>query len=188
MAQFDYIAVIVSVIIGLGLTRILQGVEALLKARGRVRLYGPHALFTLVIFLGHLQFWWLFWSSRDVKAWSFFPFLFLLAQPVVLYLLAGLSVPETRAEGAVDLRRFYYGNRVAFFACLALLMALISLRDLAFGHGAWPSPGIAIQLGVFAIGVTGIVSARPGLHWALAFVATAAMLAGLITFGLALED
>jgi hypothetical protein len=55
-----------------------SGCGGLLEARARVRLYWVHLVFTGIILVGHLQFWWLFWSSRQVQAWSFFPFLFLL--------------------------------------------------------------------------------------------------------------
>src|SRR5215211_8231764 len=86
LTLFEYLAVIVSVVIGLGLTRILEGMGRLLEARARVQLCWVHLLFTGIVFLGHLLFWWLFWSSREVQAWSFFPFLFLLLQPIILYL------------------------------------------------------------------------------------------------------
>jgi hypothetical protein len=39
LTLFEYLAVIVSVVIGLGLTRILEGVGRLLEARAQVRLY-----------------------------------------------------------------------------------------------------------------------------------------------------
>jgi hypothetical protein len=94
LTLFEYLAVIVSVVIGLGLTRILEGVGRVLEARARVQLYWVHLVFTGIVFLGHLLLWWLFWSSREVQAWSFFPFLFLLLQPIILYLLAGLCFPD----------------------------------------------------------------------------------------------
>src|SRR5829696_1643081 len=96
---FEYLAVIVSVIVGLGLTRILQGMARMLEARARVRVYWVHLVFTGIVFLGHLLFWWLFWSSRQVEAWSFFPFLFLLLQPIILYLLLVYASPTSPTEG-----------------------------------------------------------------------------------------
>jgi hypothetical protein len=57
LSLFEYLAVIVSVIIGLGLTRILEGVGGLLQARAQVQLYWVHLVFTAIVFLGHLLFW-----------------------------------------------------------------------------------------------------------------------------------
>src|SRR5215211_5228446 len=119
---FEILAVIVSVIVGLGLTRILQGVARMLEARARVRAYWVHLVFTGIVFLGHLLFWWLFWSSRRVEAWSFFPFLFLLLQPIILYLLAGLCFPDFFGTGPINFRTFYYRNHRWFFGLFALLM------------------------------------------------------------------
>ncbi len=95
----------------------------MLEARARV-----HLVFTGIILVGHLQFWWLFWSSRQVEAWSFFPFLFLLLQPIILYLISTLCFPDFSGTGKVDLKEFYYRNHRWFFGLLALLMLLIILR------------------------------------------------------------
>jgi hypothetical protein len=186
MSAFEYIAVIVSVIIGLGLTRILQGVGGLLEARSRVRVYWVHLVFTGIILVGHLQFWWLFWSSRQLEAWSFFPFLFLLLQPIILYLLAGLCFPEFSDTGSIDFRDFYYHNHRWFFGLLALLMVLISLRDILFRSVPWISQGNAVKAGVLLIAVIGVISRRPWVHANLAFLGATTMLIALFTFGLEL--
>jgi hypothetical protein len=184
MSLFEYIAVIVAVIIGLGVTWILQGVGGLLEARARVRLYWVHLVFTGIILLGHLQFWWLFWSSRQVQAWCFFPFLFLLLQPIILYLISSLCFPDISATGKIDLKDFYYGNHRWFFGLLALLMLLIILRDILFRTVPWISQGNAVTVGVLPIGVVGALSRKPWIHAILALLAATAMLIALFTFGL----
>jgi hypothetical protein len=185
LSLFEYLAVIVSVIIGLGLTRILQGVGGLLEARAQVQLYWVHLVFTGIVFLGHLLFWWLFWSSREVEAWSFFPFLFLLLQPIILYLLAGLCFPDFSDTGSIDFREFYYRNHRWFFGLFALLMVLISLRDILFRSVPWISQGNAVKAGVLVIALVGFISSRPWIHAILALLGALAMVAAFFTFGLA---
>jgi hypothetical protein len=185
LSLFEYLAVIVSVIIGLGLTRILEGVGRQLEARDRVRVYWAHLVFTAIVFLGHLLFWWLFWSSRDVEAWSFFPFLFLLLQPIILYLLAGLCFPDFSDTEPIDFRAFYYRNHRWFFGLFALLMVLISLRDILFRSVPWISQGNAVKAGVLVTAVVGAISSRPWVHAILALLGAIAMLAAFFTFGLA---
>jgi len=182
---FEYLAVIVSVIVGLGLTRILQGVARIVEARARVRVYWVHLVFTGIVFLSHLLFWWLFWSSRQVEAWSFFPFLFLLLQPILLYLLADLCFPAFPDSGTIDFRTFYYRDHRWFFGLFALLMVLISLRDLLFRSVPWISQDNAVKVGVLLIAVMGATSRRPGIHAILAVLGATAMLVALFTFGLA---
>jgi hypothetical protein len=58
-----------------------------------------------------------------VEAWSFFPFLFLLLQPIILYLLAGLCFPDFSDRGRIDFRDFYYRNHRWFFGLFALFSA-----------------------------------------------------------------
>lgn len=182
---FEYLAVIVSVIVGLGLTRILQGVARMLEARARVRVYWVHLVFTGIVFLGHLLFWWLFWSSRQVEAWSFFPFLFLLLQPIILYLLADLCFPDFPDAGTIYFRNFYYRDHRWFFGLFALLMVLIGLRDILFRSVPWISQDNAVKVGVLLIAVVGATSRRPAIHAILAVLGAAAMLIALFTFGLA---
>ena len=168
---FEILAVIVSVIVGLGLTRILQGVARMLEARARVRAYWVHLVFTGIVFLGHLLFWWLFWSSRQVEAWSFFPFLFLLLQPILLYLLADLCFPDFPDAGTIDFRNSYYRDHRWFFGLFALLIELIGLRDILFRSVPWISQDNAVKVGVLLIAVVGATSRRPAfmrssLSWA----------------------
>jgi hypothetical protein len=186
MSLFEYVAVIVAVIIGLGVTQILQGVGGLLEARTRVRLYWVHLVFTGIILVGHLQFWWLFWSSRQVEAWSFFPFLFLLIQPVILYLISTLCFPDFSGTGKIDLKEFYYRNHRWFFGLLALLMLLIILRDVLFRSVPLISQGNAVTGCVLLIGLAGAISRKPWIHAILAVLAATAMLIALFTFGLKL--
>src|SRR5919202_3642700 len=179
MSPFDYIAVIVSVIVGLGVRQNLQGVGGLLEARTRVRLYWVHLVFTGIVLLGHLQFWWLFWSSRQVDAWSFFPFLFLLLQPIILYLLSSLCFPDFSTTEKIDLKTFYYRNHRWFFGLLALLMLLIILRDILVRSVPWISQGNAVTAGVLLIAVVGATSRKPWIHAILAPLGATAMLIAL---------
>jgi hypothetical protein len=122
-----------------------------------------------------------------VEAWSFFPFLFLLLQPIILYLLAGLCFPDFSETGSIDFRGFYYRNHRWFFGLLALLMVLISLRDILFRSVPWISQGNAVKAGVLFIAVVGVISRKPWIHAILALLGATAMLIALFTFGLELS-
>lgn len=149
-----------------------------------MRVYWVQIVFTAIVLLGHLQFWWLFWSSRGVETWRFFPFLFLLAQPIILYLLAGLCFPDVAAEGPIELRQFYFQQHRLFLALLGSLILLISVRDLFLHPASWSSPGMAVKGGVVVIAAIGMVSRKPLVHAILAGLAILAMTIGLFTFGL----
>ncbi len=48
-------------------------------------------------------------SLRSRAHWSFFDFVLVLSNPILLYLLAALALPE-EVDGEVDLEEHYYSH------------------------------------------------------------------------------
>ena len=106
MGLFEFLMVLVSVVIGLGLTEILTGAANLLRARDTVRFHWSHVLFQLGVFFALLQQWWESWDMENMGEISFLAVLAILAPPIILFLIANLLYPS-RAEGA-DLATSYF--------------------------------------------------------------------------------
>ena len=106
MGLLEFLMVLVSVVIGLGLTEILSGAANLLRARETVRFHWFHILFQLGVFFALLQQWWEFWDMQGMGQISYFAVLAILAPPVFLFLIANLLYPSD-PEGA-DLEEYYY--------------------------------------------------------------------------------
>ncbi len=106
MGLFEFLLVLVSVVIGLGLTEILAGCANLLRARDQVRFYWIHTLFQMGVFLALLQQWWEFWDMEEMGHISFLAVLAIMIPPIFLFLIANLLYPS-RVEG-VDLQEYYY--------------------------------------------------------------------------------
>src|SRR6266478_5009930 len=51
MNAFEYLSVLISIILALGMTRVLAGVGEMLQARSRRRLYWVHAVWVVNLFL-----------------------------------------------------------------------------------------------------------------------------------------
>ena len=69
MSQFEYVAVLVSIIVGLALTQILRGVGRMVTTRDGPRAYWVHLIWTLYFFLLIVMFWW--WEFRlGTVEWS----------------------------------------------------------------------------------------------------------------------
>ena len=51
MDPFSYLSVLISIILALGMTRVLAGVGEMLQARSRRRLYWVHAVWVVNLFL-----------------------------------------------------------------------------------------------------------------------------------------
>lgn len=106
MGLFEFLMVLVSVVIGLGLSEILTGGANLIRVRDEVRFYWIHVAFQVGVFFALLQQWWEFWEMEGLGEISFVAVLAVLAPPVFLFLIASLLYPK-HAEGA-DLEAYYF--------------------------------------------------------------------------------
>lgn len=123
MDQFEYLSVLSSIVIGLGLTGILIGIGRLLKQRGEVTLYWVHSLQIATTFLFLINSWWVLFNWSQFAELTFFHNLFLLARPVCLFLAAVLLFPNVGSE-SVSLRNHYFENHRAFYVLLSLRFPL----------------------------------------------------------------
>src|ERR1700719_2803506 len=104
MDEFGYLSVILSIILGLSVTQLLQGLSQVINARDRVRIYWPAIGWTLLLLVIDVQAWWAMFGLRSKHVWTFLQFAVLLLETIVLYLLAALSLPTQFGEAAVHLR------------------------------------------------------------------------------------
>ena len=135
MEPFSHLSVLLSIILGLAITQVLQGLGRLIQARERVRFYWPPVLWALVLLVIYVQSWWAMFGLRDHRDWTFLAFSVVVLQTILLYLLAALALPDLTPEGPIDLRASYHGHSRWFYSTAALL-AVVSLgKDLALsGH------------------------------------------------------
>lgn len=121
MGAFDYLSVLISIILALGMTRVLAGVGEMLQARMHRRVYWVHATWVVNLFLHLVIAWWIFYRWRNQQPWTFFLFVFVLILPTILYLASLLLFPrESDVDLAIDYKAYYYANHRAFFILLAL--------------------------------------------------------------------
>ena len=115
MDAFSYLSVLTSIVLALGITRLLTGLGRLLQARSRVRIYWVHLLWTLNVFLFLVLNWWILFRWSTQHEWSFFLFLFVLLSPTVAFLLTVLLMPDPFEEG-FDPKQHFYNNHRWFFS------------------------------------------------------------------------
>ena len=135
MDPFSYLTVLVSIILGLGITQLLTGVGRMLNARMRVRQYWPVNLWVALLLLIHIQAWWAMFELRSHATWTFTAFLVVLLLPIVLYLAAALVLPEFAGEAPIDLRANYYAHARWFFGLLILMLVVSAVRPIVLGDG-----------------------------------------------------
>ena len=92
LTQFEFFAVAVSIILALGISRLLDGVLPSLHAARR---YWVHFLWVLHKLINHIIWWWGTWSANTFEGWNLAWFVWTLAGPIVLYLQATALVSTT---------------------------------------------------------------------------------------------
>lgn len=169
MTPFEHLAVLISIVLGLGLTHLLTTVQRLVQARGRVRLYWLPLVWVGLIFVGLIEWWWASFALRQHAVWNFFYFLFVLLSPVTLFLAASFVLPEVAPGESVDLRTHYYDSRRWFFAMTAAGPALDAVRR-GLQAGSWTDFGAVSNAVTVLLLAVLAVSRRPALHAAVTAV------------------
>lgn len=134
MDAFNYLSVLISIVLALGMTRVLAGVGEMLQARTRHRIYWVHVVWIVNLFLYLVVAWWIFYRWRNQQPWTFFLFVFVLISPTILYLASLLLFPrEVELEHAVDYKAHFYANHRAFFILFSLFSPVDVVDSLLKG-------------------------------------------------------
>jgi hypothetical protein len=129
---FEFLMILISIVLGLGVTEVLAGLGRLLRARASVRWYWIHVFFQLGIFLAILQLWWESWSFRLISEVTFPQSVILLLGPIMVFLIAHLLYPES-GSGA-DLREYYFEQHALLWGLVVLGTVIGTfVRPPAFG-------------------------------------------------------
>lgn len=119
MDMFEYVFVLTSIIIGLALTHILQGVAGLVQHPGRDKVWWVHLVWVTMVFFT-LVFWW-WWQFRyvEIRIWTFPLYLFIISYSFIAYLGAALLFPKD-LDGYDGFKDYFLTRRSWFFSIIAL--------------------------------------------------------------------
>ena len=94
MDAFSYLSVLLSIIIGLAITQVLQGYRALLLSRSAVRLDAAALIWSGLLIIMAIQSWWASFGLREHGEWNFISFAIVLLQMILLYMMAAVIFPD----------------------------------------------------------------------------------------------
>jgi hypothetical protein len=179
--EFQYLAVLLSIVLGLGVTQLLTGVGRLVQARRSVRVYWPPLVWIAVLLLIHVQSWWAMFELRAHAPWTFLQFLVVLLTPTTLYLMAALALPDvaeaTAAGRVLDLRAHYYAQTRWFFAAAGAVVASSVLRPLVFDGRIPIDLDRGVQFAFLAMSAGAVATRRPRYHETTTVVGAALLVA-----------
>jgi hypothetical protein len=183
MSPFEYVSVLISIILGLGITQIVTGVADVIQNWRNSRLYLPHALWVLFAFFLHVQEWWVIYDLRFMTDWKLPVFLFIISYPIGLFVLARLLFPPPVINQPATLKEFYYANYTKLFITAVILITL-SILDNVFinNYVIWDQPVQLILLVILSI----LIYKKPKQEWV--HVVLAFVLLSFLLGSMAVED
>src|ERR1700730_15347196 len=98
MSSFEFIAALMSIIVGLGVTNLLAGAGRAFYRRRENPLDEVHIVLTIATLLLLVLQWWVTFKWNAEVAWTFDTFLVLTAGTVALYLLTVFLSPPDMSE------------------------------------------------------------------------------------------
>jgi hypothetical protein len=178
MNPFEFVMILVTIIVALGVAELLVGIARIL--RGELKLYWIHAIWIFTLFVMQLQYCWTLFDLEAKSEWVFIDLVRLLAPPITLFLASSLLFPS-RGE-RIDLEEYYFAKRKPIFGLLSCVMLYYGALSLSL------SVLSAVQFSAAATTVTLFTTARPPVHAVLTLVYAAATLFFVASFSYTLGD
>ncbi len=141
MGIFEYIAILTSIIIGLGIAHLLRGVARIIQHPDTEPVYWIHLCWAGYLFF-NLVFWW-WWEFRlgNIEVWTFQLYLFVVLYAVLMFLTASIAFPDS-LEGYDGYRDYFYSRRAWLFGLLGLSLITDVADSFVKGVDYWLALGI----------------------------------------------
>lgn len=130
ISAFEYVSILVSIILGLGITFILSSFSDLLFHQGNVRFYTPHTIWIFFLLFLQIQDWFITYQLRDRKEWTLPSVLFVLMYPALLFMCSRMLMPEENKEVVKDLKLFYEKEYPIIFKLFSLAIFVSILFNI----------------------------------------------------------
>jgi hypothetical protein len=141
MDAYGHLRILVSLILGLSITRVLSGLSRRLQEPEKTDRMHAQIVWSLALLLGAVHFWWWDFALRLVETWNFWLYIFVLAYASLFFLMSTLLYPDhLQDHGGREV--FFIRRRHAFFAIFAISFAFDLIDTLIKGREHFASLGL----------------------------------------------
>ena len=159
---FRWISTVFSMILGLGVARLLASAVAVFRARRRAILDWVPMAWALFIFLQQLAFWWSMEElATAMRTWTFPNFLLIVALVLALFLAAALVLPPAEIEEGTNLRRHFEADGRWALIPIAAFNALAILANALFWNMDVLTLAEALNFALCLLPLIAFASPRP---------------------------
>lgn len=177
MDAFSYLSVLLSIILGLGLTQILTSLGRILRDRDRVRIDWLPISWGLLLIVVYVQVWWAMFGLRNHRDWTFIGFAVVLAQTATLYVMAAVVLPDQVSERGLDLKRFYDRQHRWFFGCFIGTLLVSIAKDVVLSGRAPETLNLTFHGILIAASLAGMFAPQRAAQRAVLIICSTAIIA-----------
>jgi hypothetical protein len=175
---FNFILVMVSLVLAIGVTHLVSGVANMVRLRGRVRIEPLVLVWAASLFLVAAIYWWSLWDLRAAQ-WRFHHFFYLLLAPTLLHVASSLLVPHDAAHADPATPSGFDRIRGPFMIVMGAFSVLVMADGWVVGaEGVW-TPYRPVQIWTVSLYALAAVSGAAVVQRAVAgLVLTTYVVAG----------
>jgi hypothetical protein len=157
MSLFEFVTVMISMILALSLGQLLTGVTFLIKTGRDIRWHAPHTLWLGFMGLTLVNHWWSLWDFNDIE-WTYGAFMYVLIAPALVAFAVGLLAPDRSDTASNDLALQFARVRLPFAAVFcAYVLAMWFDGPLLAGQDPFGSVGL-LHVPILAGGVLPLIT------------------------------
>jgi hypothetical protein len=160
MTMFEYLMVLVSIIMGLGITQVLRGLSKIARSESADLTI---TLWAVTLFYLYVQNWWAFWDLNELSAWNQFYFTLTLLIPCAMFGATELLLPMG-ATASTDWRAHFFKVRRWFFTMMLTFAAIAILYTRVLLGVPFTHPYRIMQAIVVTLMLVGLFSPNPRLQ------------------------
>ena len=149
MTDFEFLSVLVSIVIGLGLTHLLSGLGHAYYFRRANKPDAVHVAWTIAVFFVLVLNWWVFLLFRAFEGWTFTSFFTVIMWTTSMYVMALALYPPGRSRDT-GYRALFEANRTWFLASFTV-MCLLDLLVTYIREQRMPEPTYIAFVGHYAV-------------------------------------
>ena len=185
MTPFEFICAFYSVVLGVAVAQLMTSVGRLAEERERVRGYWVSNLWILTVLIVDVSYWWGIWGLHDVKRWSIYSFLLLVALTAAVYLTTVLLFPRipTSEDAIIDMGRHFYKSRRIFFTGFTLAWAFALICNWSFFRITWIAAGNVLPGVMMVLGIIAVMTANRVFHAFFAVIGLIAVVLNVLSEG-----
>src|SRR5262245_46430844 len=125
MKAFEFVLIIVSLIVGLALTEFAIGLADMIKIVDTAHYYWAHILWMLYGFVGCMSYWVTVYKLRNVEVWSIFRIGLVFTSGLLFFVMTRLVFP--------DRENFDHDYEKYFYAHIGIQLVILILYVICYG-------------------------------------------------------